>query len=105
MSVSQGLDVIEGGNRTLIIARRAPAVPKTALIGGMVEISFARLRASIAVFNKGRTRSRPFDFEYFGTIADDVGSSCGKLMRCVDMSNSENAKTTMIGAGGCLCHD
>jgi hypothetical protein len=47
-------------NFTLIAVRRTLAEPKTALAGVMLEISFARFRASMAMFNIEREPSRPF---------------------------------------------
>jgi len=40
--------------------RRILTDPKTALAGVMLEISFARFMASIAMFNEERVPSRPF---------------------------------------------
>ena len=48
------------GERTLIIARTTQAKPKTALAGAMLEISFARFRASMAAFSNERALSRSF---------------------------------------------
>ena len=53
-------DIGEGGKRTLIIVSRTPTEPKTALAGVILETSFARFTASIAIFNKERASSRRF---------------------------------------------
>jgi len=45
---------------TRIIVRRTLTVPKTALAGVMLETSFARFKASMAIFSEERTPSRPF---------------------------------------------
>ena len=50
----------ERTSRTLIMVRRMVTVPKTALAGVMLEISFARFRASMAILSEERTASRPF---------------------------------------------
>ena len=42
------------------MVRRMLTEPKTALAGVMLESSFARFRASIAIFSEERTASRPF---------------------------------------------
>jgi len=46
---------------TLTIASRILTEPKTALAGVMLEISFARFMASIAIFNEERFLSFPSD--------------------------------------------
>ena len=60
MNVKKELIVAYWRRHTLIIVRRTPAAPKTALAGVMLEISFARFRASMAALSKGRGPSGPF---------------------------------------------
>jgi len=45
--------------RTLIIVRRTLTVPKTALAGVTLETSFARFRASMAIFSEERAPPCP----------------------------------------------
>jgi len=49
-------------------------VPKTALAGVMLETSFARFRASIAMFSEERAPSRPFGCWDLVAIIDVQGS-------------------------------
>ena len=44
-----------------MVVRRALAEPNAALAGVILEVSFARLRAPMAVFNEDRAPSCPFD--------------------------------------------
>jgi len=50
-----------GRKLTLIVARIMVTEPKTALAGAIPEASFARFKASIAVFNSEMSPSRPLD--------------------------------------------
>jgi len=59
---------------TLTIVRRILTDPKTALAGVMLEISFARFMASMAMFNEEMVPSRPFD--RWG-LASIVETRCG----------------------------
>ena len=43
-----------------MVVRRALAEPNAALAGVILEVSFARLRASMAAFNEDRAPSCPF---------------------------------------------
>ena len=72
MNVNKELIVAYWRRHTLIIVRRTPAAPKTALAGVMLEISFARFRASMAALSKGRGPSGPF---CCGNSDDIVGIS------------------------------
>ena len=74
--------------RTLIIARRTQAEPKTALAGVMLEISFARLRVSMATFNAERRPSRSLEGLDVGAIAETRGNS-GRVRREGCVKNPE----------------
>ena len=52
MNMSQEVITAKWGEHTLIIIKRALAVPKTALAGVGPEISFARFKASMAALSK-----------------------------------------------------
>ena len=56
------------------MVRRTLAEPKTALVGVMLEISFARLRAKIAASNFGRMLSRSLEGLGVGAIIGTRGS-------------------------------
>jgi len=59
--------------RTLIIVRRELTEPNTALAGVTQEISFARLRVSIATFNEERELSRPLGLRELGSMGKARG--------------------------------
>jgi hypothetical protein len=58
----------------LIIVSRTLTEPKTALAGVMLEISFARFRASIVTFNVEITPFRAFGRWEFAAIVENRGS-------------------------------
>ena len=66
--------VVDRGKHTLMITRRALTVPKTALAGVALEISFARFKPSIAKFKRGRARSPRFGRSDLGAIVEPGGS-------------------------------
>ena len=51
--------IIAGEERTLIVARRPPAEPKTVLAGSTLDFCSARFRASMDVVSEERAPSRP----------------------------------------------
>ena len=55
------------------IVRRALTVPKAALAGVMLEISFARFRASMATFSEETTPSRPFGRRNLAAMVEAQG--------------------------------
>ena len=63
------------------MVRRIVTVPKTALAGVMLEISLARLRASMAIFSEERMASRPFG-RWDSVVIVEVQGSCEKAARC-----------------------
>ena len=69
---------------TLIIARRALTVPKTALAGVMLETSFARFIASMATFSEEIVPPRSFGRWDIASMIDAPNSSgCGgRCGRC-----------------------
>ena len=69
------------GERTLIIARTTQAKPKTALAGAMLEISFARFRASMAAFSNERALSRSFSCGEFVAMVVAVREWYGAGLR------------------------
>jgi hypothetical protein len=64
---------------TLIIVRRALTEPNAALAGAISTMSFARFKASMAIFNEERAPSRPFGRREFASMVETRGS-CGE--RC-----------------------
>ena len=68
------------GKHTLIMTRSALVVPKTALAGAILEISFARFRTSIAASNKEMALPRPESGRRKFEAGVDIGGSCGR--RC-----------------------
>ena len=93
--------VVEEGKSTLIIVRRAPTEPKTALAGVMLETSFARFMASMATFNEERVPARLFDRWNFASM---VQSQCGdKMTVTAGRAGCEERPATKDGRQ--LCHD
>ena len=80
---------------TLIVVRRMLTVPKTALAGVGLEISFARFTTSMAASNKERTSSRRFcRLESFSMVgARDGWEKRGRRPGCAEGPNPNN----MIG--------
>jgi hypothetical protein len=67
-----------GRKLTLIIARITLTEPKTALAGVMLETSFARFMASIAMFNDERVTSRRrWDFASMVETRGSCEKRCG----------------------------
>ena len=65
----------------MTIVRRILTDPKTALAGVMLEISFARFIASMAMFNEEMVPSRPFGGWGFVSIDDTQGSDESTVLR------------------------
>ena len=70
--MNQGVIIAEWEEHTLIITKRALAVPKTALAGVGLEISFARFKASMAVFSKEKKLSLAGIVETRGSCEEEV---------------------------------
>ena len=67
--------------RTLTIVSRMLTDPKTALAGVILETSFARFMASMAIFNEERAPSRPFGRLSFASIVGTQGSGENTVLR------------------------
>ena len=79
--MNSGYLVLEGKERTLAIVRRILTEPKTALAGVILETSFARFMASMAMFNEERVPSRPFGRWVLAAIVEKTWRREHGLMR------------------------
>ena len=67
----------------MTIVRRILTDPKTALAGVMLDISFARFMASMAIFNEERVPSCPFGRWALVAIVGTQGSDENTVLRAV----------------------
>jgi hypothetical protein len=74
--------------RTLIVVRMTAAEPKTALAGVMLEISFARVKASMNTFKVVTAPSRSFGCWGFVAIVE-AGGGCEKVVRNEEAARKE----------------
>ena len=73
---------------TRIMVRMMATEPKTALAGGILEISLVRCRLSMAMFSKKRTPSCPFGCWDLSAMVETQGSceEVGRYVSCAGMS-------------------
>ena len=64
----------------MIIVRITLTEPKTALAGVILEISFARFKASMAIFNAEIAPSRPLGRWDLGSMVE-TGGNCERTVR------------------------
>lgn len=83
----------------MIITRRTPRVPKTALAGVALEISLPRFKPSMATFNAERRALRPFDCCDVGSM---VETSRGRWERAVRDEGCEEERP--LGVSGFFFH-
>ena len=65
----------------MIVVRITLTVPKTALAGAILAISFARFKVSMAAFNAETVLSRPLGRCDLASIVE-AGSSGERIVRC-----------------------